>query len=30
MRSLPLPDGRIAIVAGGSVVELADPQELEQ
>nr|CAA9324805.1 MAG: hypothetical protein AVDCRST_MAG46-1069 [uncultured Nocardioidaceae bacterium] len=29
MRALPLPDGRIAIVAGGSVVELADPQQLE-
>jgi uncharacterized secreted protein with C-terminal beta-propeller domain len=30
MRTLPLPDGRIAIVAGGSVVELADPDQLDQ
>jgi hypothetical protein len=30
MRALPLPDGRIAIVADGSVVELADPERLEQ
>jgi hypothetical protein len=29
MRALPLPDGRIAIVADGSVVELADPEQLE-
>jgi hypothetical protein len=30
LRALPLPDGRVAVVAAGSVVELVDPQRLGQ